>query len=164
MAKSSSTQPYALGANVDGLKETLRALRGIDKEANNAIRNETQKIANMMASEIAAAGRSRSKRDAFVGDSFRGTRERTPVVKGGSASRMPVSRAGAGPRASDLIFGMEFGANQSGPNGFRFPERTPSRGGGNDGYWIFPTARKQQRRVVEMWAEALEKVGKEWGK
>jgi hypothetical protein len=82
MAKSSSTQPYALGANVDGLKETLRALRGIDKEANNAIRNETQKIANMMASEIAAAGRSRSKRDAFVGDSFRGTRERTPVVKG----------------------------------------------------------------------------------
>jgi hypothetical protein len=164
MAKSSSTVPFAVGANVDGLKETLRALRGIDKEADVAVRNEVQKIANMMSKEIAAAGRSRSKRDAFVADSFRGTRERTPVVKGGSASRMPVSRAGAGPRASDLIFGMEFGANQSGPNGFRFPERTPQRGRGSEGYWIFPTARRQQRRVVEMWGQALEKVAKEWGK
>lgn len=164
MAKKSSTSQFAVGATVDGLKETLRALRGIDAAANNAIKTEVQKIANMMAQEIAAAGRGLGKRNAFVADSFRGTRERTPVVKGGSAQKMPVSRSGVGPRASDLIFGMEFGANQSGPNGFRFPERTPTRGAGNEGYWIFPTARRQQRRVVEMWGQALEKVAKEWGK
>jgi hypothetical protein len=164
MARSSATTKLAAGAVVEGLNETLKALRGIDKEADKAVRNEVQKIANMMSQEIAQAGRSRSKRDAFVANSVRGTRERTPVVKIGAATRMPVTRAGQGPRASDLMFGMEFGANQSGPNGWRFPERTPKLGRGNEGYWIYPTARRQQRRVVEMWAAALEKVAKEWGK
>jgi hypothetical protein len=164
MARSNATTPLALDANVEGLQGVLKALRGIDKEVNVALRDEVQKIANMMSKEIAQAGRGRSKRDAFVADTIRGTRERTPVIKIGAAQRMPVSRSGAGPRASDLMFGMEFGANQSGPNGWRFPERTPRRGRGNEGYWIFPTARKQQRRVIEMWGAALEKVAKEWGK
>lgn len=164
MAKSSSTTPFAVGAEVEGLNGVLKSLRGIDKEANNAIKTEVKKISQMMSREITAAGRARSKRDSFVADSFRAATDRTPVVKGGAARRMPVSRSGQGPRASDLIFGMEFGANQQGPNGWRFPERTPQRGRGSEGYWIFPTARKQQRRVVEMWAQALEKVGREWGK
>ena len=164
MARSSSTTPFAVGAQVEGLDGVLKALRGIDKEANKAIRDETQKIANMMSKEIAAAGRARGKRDAFVAESVRGTRERTPVIKVGAARRMPVSRSGPGPRASDLMFGMEFGANQQGPNGWRFPERTPQRGRGNEGYWSFPTARRQQRRVTEMWAAALEKVAREWRK
>lgn len=164
MARSSATTPLAVGAQVEGLNDVLRALRGIDKEAANAVRNETQKIANMMSAEITAAGRQRSKRDAFVAETVRGTRERTPVIKIGAAKRMPVSRPGVGPRASDLMFGMEFGANQQGPNGWRFPERTPQRGRGNEGYWIFPTARRQQRRVTEMWGQALEKVAREWGR
>ena len=164
MAKPKPTTAFKLDANVEGLDGTLRALRGIDKEASNAIRTETQKIANLLSKEIASAGARRSKRDAFVADTVRGTRERTPVIKIGAARRMPVSRPGVGPRASDLMFGMEFGANQDGPNGFRFPARTPKLGRGNEGYWIFPTARRQQRKVVELWAGALEKVAREWGK
>lgn len=164
MARSNATTKLAAGAVVEGLNETLRALRGIDKEADKAIRTEVQKIANMFATEIAAAGRSRSKRDAFVAETVRGTRERTPVVEIGRARRMPVSRSGPGPRASDLMFGMEFGARQNGPNGWRFPPRTPSLGRGNEGYWIFPTARKQHTRAVDMWAAALEKVAAEWSK
>jgi len=164
MAKTSATTSMSAGAVVEGLNETLRALNGIGKEANAAIRTEVQKIATMMGQEIAAAGRARSSRDAFVAGTIRGTRDRTPVIKIGAAKRMPVSRPGPGPRASDLMFGMEFGANQRGPNGWRFPERTPGLGRGNAGYWIFPTARKQQPRVLEMWAKALEKVAKEWAK
>jgi hypothetical protein len=164
MARSNATTTLALDTKVEGLQGVLKALRGIDKEVNAALRDEVQKIANEMSKEIAQVGRGRSKRDAFVADTVRGTRERTPVIKIGTAQRMPVSRQGAGPRASDLMFGMEFGANQFGPNGWRFPERTPRRGRGNEGYWIFPTARKQQRRVIEMWGQALEKVAKEWGK
>ena len=164
MAQKSATSKMSLDANVEGLDGVLKALRGIDKEANVAIKVEVQKIANMMAKEIAKAGRSQGKRNAFVAETVFGTKERTPVVKIGRATRMPVSRPGAGPRASDLMFGMEFGANQQGPNGFRFPERTPKRGRGNEGYWIFPTAREQQPRVLEMWGASLDKVAKEWGK
>jgi hypothetical protein len=164
MATKSATSKMSLDANVEGLNGVLKALKGIDKEANVAIKVEVQKIANMMAKEIAQAGRGRSKRDAFVAETVFGTKERTPVVKIGRATRMPVSRPGAGPRASDLMFGMEFGANKEGPNGWRFPARTPKRGRGSEGYWIFPTAREQQPRVVEMWGAGLDKVAKEWGK
>jgi hypothetical protein len=162
MARSSKTTPIAAGAVVEGLNETLKAISSLDKEVQAVIRTEVQKIANMMANEIAQAGRSRSKRDAFVAESVRGTKDRSPVVKIGSAQRMPVSRPGTGPRASDLMFGMEFGARQNGPNGWRFPPRTRQLGRGNEGYWIYPTARKQHSRVVDMWAATLERVTKKW--
>jgi hypothetical protein len=176
MARSSATKTIGLEANVEGLKEVTRALKRLDKEADTAVRNEVEKISKMMAAEITRAGNSRSKRDAFVASTIRSTRERTPVIKIGSAKQMPVSRTGRGPRASDLMYGMEFGSigrggqatdlrtAKGGRDGWRFPERTPKLGVGNEGYWIYPTARRQQRRVVEMWAAALEKVAKEWGK
>ena len=164
------------GAVVEGLNETLRAFRGLDKATQKAVRDEVQKVANLLAREIAAAGNSRSKRDAWVASSVRGTRERTPVIKIGSAKRMPVSRSGQGPRASDLMFGMEFGSSgiggkasdtataRGGAPGWRFPERTPRKGRGNVGTWIFPTAAQQQPRVVELWAGALEKAAKDWAR
>ena len=161
----SNTTKMEGGVDVEGLREVLRALSRIDKEAQNAVRDEVQKIANMLAREVTQAGnRSRDPRTRHVARSVRGTRERTPVIKIGRATRLPVSRGGLGPRASDLMFGMEFGANQSGRNGFRFPPRTERLGQGNEGYWIYPTIRRQQPRVVDLWAAALEKVAAEWGK
>jgi hypothetical protein len=160
------------GAVVEGLNETLRAFRGLDKATQKAVRDEVQKVANLLAREIAAAGNSRSKRDAWVASSVRGTRERTPVIKIGSAKRMPVSRSGQGPRASDLMFGMEFGSRggtdnptaRGGRPGWRFPAETAPKKRGNVGTWVFPTATAQQPRVVSLWAEALEKAARDWSR
>ena len=165
LRKKSATTAMSGGAEVEGLKECLRALKRLDKEANNAVRDEVQKIANMLAKEVTnEMSRSRDPRVRHVGRSVRGTRERTPVIKIGLATRLAVSRGGIGPRSSDLMFGIEFGANQQGRNGFRFPPRTPKLGQGNEGYWIYPTIRRQQPRVVDLWAQALEKVAAEWTK
>jgi len=171
-----STTKMSAGAQVEGLRETLRAFGRLDKDAQKAARDEVQKVANLLAREIAQAGRRRDSRDRHVAQSIRGTRERTPVIKIGNAQRMTVSRGGSGPRASDLMFGMEFGslntATRGGDNatrrggrpGWRFPERTPRKGRGNQGYWIFPTAAQQQPRAVSLWAAALEKAARDWGK
>jgi hypothetical protein len=162
---------------VEGLKETLRAFSKLDKEVQKAARDEVQKVANLLAREIASAGRSQSdRRSQFVAGTVRGTRERTPVIKVGKASRMPVTRRGAGPRASDLMYGMEFGSagtggkstdlptRRGGRPGWRFPERTARKGrSGNVGTWIYPTAARQQSRVVSLWTAALDKAAKEWG-
>ena len=175
MKKPSATTKMSGGAAVEGLRETLRAFGRLDKDAQKAARDEVQKVANLLASEIASAGRRQGdRRNAHVASSVRGTRERTPVVKVGNAQRM----AAAGrPRASDLMFGIEFGstniASRGGDNatmrggrpGWRFPERTPRApsGRGNVGYWMIPTLRRQQPRVVDLWAQALEKAAREWG-
>jgi len=172
--RPSSTTKLQAGATLEGLNETLKALNRLDKEAKDAAKERVTEISRMMAREVASAGRARSDpRDKFVAGTIRAKRDRLPVINIGKATRMPVSRRGPGPRASDLMFGMEFGSNGSrtdtptrrgGRPGWRFPERTPRRGRGNEGYWIFPTARRQQDRVVDMWARALEDVAKEWAR
>jgi hypothetical protein len=167
-----ATTKVSGGAVVQGLNETLRAFRTLDKDAQKAVRDEVQKVANLLAREVAAAGNGRSKRDAWVAGTVRGTRERTPVIKIGSAKRMPVSRSGTGPRASDLMFGMEFGSrggtdnptSRGGRPGWRFPDETPPKRRGNQGTWIMPTVARQQPRVVQLWAAALETAARRWSK
>lgn len=174
--KPSATTKMAGGVEFVGLKATLKAFSALDKDAQNAARDEVQKVANMLAHEVAAAGfRSRDPRNRHVARSIRGTRERTPVIKIGNAVRMPTSRGKAGPRASDLMFGMEFGSSgrgaatdlptrRGGAPGWRFPERSPQMGTGSEGYFIYPTIRRQQPKVVKLWAEALDKAAADWAK
>ncbi len=158
------------GAVVQGLNETLRALNRLDKDAKDAVKNEVQKVANLLAREVAAAGSGRSKRDAWVAGTVRAKRDRVPTILIGSAKRMPVSRTGQGPRASDLMFGMEFGSRggtdnptaRGGRPGWRFPDETPPKRRGNQGTWIMPTVAQQQPRVVALWAEALERAARRW--
>jgi hypothetical protein len=165
-----ATTKLQSGAVVEGLNETLRALSRIDKAAQAAVRDEVQKVADVLAREIAEAGNRETTRDAWVASSIRSGRDRLPVVKVGSAKRMPVSRRGQGPRASDLMFGMEFGSKggtdnptvRGGAPGWRFPAETPKKKRGNQGRWIYPTLVRQQPRVVDLWAQALEKVAAEW--
>jgi hypothetical protein len=164
------------GVQVEGLRETLRAFSKLDKDTQKAARDEVQKVANMLAEEIAAAGRRQGGRSAFVAESVKGTRERTPVIKIGSAKRLPTNRGGIGPRSSDLMFGMEFGSSgvggkatdvptaRGGKPGWRFPARTPRQGRGNVGTWIFPTAAQQQGKVVEMWDAALQRAVTDWSR
>jgi hypothetical protein len=167
-----ATTKLSGGAAVEGLNETLRALSRLDADGKKAVKDEVQKVANLLAREVAAAGRGRTKRDAWVAGSVRGTRERTPVIKIGSAKRMPVSSGGPGPRASDLMFGMEFGSrggtdnptSRGGRPGWRFPDETPPKGRGNQGTWIMPTVARQQPRVVQLWAAALETAARRWAK
>jgi hypothetical protein len=167
-----ATTKVSGGATVEGLNETLRALNRLDADGKKAAKDETQKVANLLAREVASAGRGRSKRDSWVAGTVRGTRERTPVIKIGSAKRMPVSRGGQGPRASDLMFGMEFGSkggtdnptSAGGRPGWRFPAETPPKKRGNQGTWIMPTVARQQPRVVQLWAQALETAARRWAK
>ena len=169
-----AVEKMAGGAVVEGLRETLRAMNRLDSDAKKAVKVETRKIADLLAREVASAGRrTGDRRDAFVATTVRGTSERTPVIKIGKAERMNVRGR---PRASDLMYGMEFGSSgfgssgavdvptrRGGAPGWRFPERTPREGRGNAGRWIYPTVRQQQPKVVELWAQALEKAARKWG-
>lgn len=172
-----TTTKMSAGATVQGLDATLKALNRIDKGAKDAVKDEVVKISKMLARELREAGnRTGDKRNRHVASSIRAGRDRTPFVKVGKADRMDVSRRGRGPRASDLMFGMEFGSTNTGSRGgdnptrrggrpgWRFPERTPKVGAGNRGYWLFPTLRTQQSRVVDLWADALQRVSHEWSK
>ena len=151
-------ETFKAGFEIEGLQETVRAFKKLDKDANKVVREETMKIAEMLAERIRARAPS-DKRYQNLVVSVKAGRDRVPVIRIGGRQTPRVS-GGGGP--AQLVIGMEFGADQNGPNGWRFPPRTPRHGRGNQGYWIFPTARVNQTEIIKMWFDAMDKLLDEW--
>lgn len=58
----------------------------------------------------------------------------------------------------DLLYGMEFGSNRF----KQFPKRTPVKGRGNSGYFIYSTLREIQPELVKQWEAAFDRILKEY--
>jgi hypothetical protein len=153
-------ETYKANTKIEGLPETLRAFKQLDKGASEAAKAEAMKIAELLAARIRAKAPS-DKRYQNLAVSVKAGKDRVPVIRIGGRQTPRVS-GGAGP--AQLVIGMEFGANQNGPNGWRFPPRTPKFGRGNQGYWIFPTARVNQTEIIKLWFDAMDKLVDEWSR
>jgi len=149
---------FAVRIKFEGQRETLAAFKKLDKGATVAARDEATKIAKFLAERIRAKAPS-DRRYQNLAVTVRAGRDRVPVILIGGRANPRVS-GGGGPR--ELVIGMEFGADQAGPNAWRFPARTPRLGGGNAGYWIYPTARANQAEVIRMWFDAMDEIIAEW--
>jgi hypothetical protein len=151
-------ESIGVSVRVDGINETLKAFKKLDKDASKAAKEEAMKIAEVLAARIRAKAPS-DKRYQNLSVSVKPGRDRVPVIRIGGRQTPRVS-GGGGP--AQLVIGMEFGADQSGPNGWRFPPRTPKLGRGNAGYWIYPTARANQSEIIKMWFDAMDSIINEW--
>jgi hypothetical protein len=154
-----ATEKVPVSLQVDGLDSTLRAFNKLDKDSKKKARESVLKVSNLLASRLRSAAPT-DVRYQNLAASIRTKADRNPKVNIGRLANPKVS-GGAGPR--ELVIGMEFGADQSGPNGWRFPPRTPRYGRGNAGYWIYPTARRNQSEIVKLWADSLNTSIREWG-
>ena len=156
----SAKEGIAIGLGVEGVNETLKALRKLSKDANKDARDKAQEIAELLAARIRRRLQSNpDTRYQNLAVSVKAGRDRVPVIRvGGRAS--PKVSGGGGPR--ELVIGLEFGADQTGPNGWRFPPRTPKRGRGNQGYYIFPTLIANQDEIIRLWFDAMDKLIDEW--
>jgi len=153
MAKKRQTVSFNLGVEVEGYRDAIKAYNRLEKEQQKQVKAKVKEVAELMASQIrAAASNSRDPRLRALAATVRTMNQRVPVISVAGKTSAVVS---GGASTSDLIFGMEFGA-ETPRNAWRFPPRTPKLGGGNEGYWIFPTARKQRKEVVELWNAALD--------
>jgi hypothetical protein len=92
----------------------------------------------------------------------------TRIASGGKVSKsskvgeislgFASQRFSGGGTTRDLWGGMEFGSNRF----KQFPNRTPSLGRGNKGYFIFPTLKAAQPYIIREWQEAFSKIIKEF--
>jgi hypothetical protein len=147
-----------VGVQAEGVRETIRAFNKLDKEGKDKAREKTKQVSEYLARKMRGSAPP-GKRYAALEQSLKAGKDRVPVIRVGGRQTPRVS-GGGGP--AQLVIGMEFGADQSGPNAWRFPPRTPKRGKGNAGYWIFPTATREQNSVVKLWQDSLEPVIREW--
>ena len=154
-------ETVSAGIRVEGVNETLRAFKKLDKDASKEAKERAKEIANRMGGYIRNAAPSRDRRYDLLAQSVKAGRDRVPVVLiGGRVT--PRASGGAGP--AQLVIGMEFGADQAGPNSWRFPPRTPRKGRGNEGYWIFPEAKRRQPEIRSLWFDAMDQVIRNWSK
>jgi hypothetical protein len=147
-----------MSVRADGVKETLKAYNKLDKDAKAKAKDKVKEVSEVLARRIRGSAPG-DPRYGILAQSVKAGRDRVPVIRVGGRATPRVS-GGGGPR--ELVIGMEFGADQAGPNSWRLPPRTPKRGKGNAGYWIFPTATREQTSIVKLWQDSLDPVLNDW--
>lgn len=140
------------------LRGITRAFKAMDEEAVQAAKKESSALAEFAADKIkqAAAGRLVS------GIAARRIADGVVISKSSKIGEFSYGFArqkfSGGGSTLDLLYGMEFGSNRF----KQFPNRTPNRGRGNSGYFIYPTLRQIQPELIRKWETAFDSILKEW--
>lgn len=132
---------------IEGARETLRAFKSLPKEADAALRDASQRIAQTLAGRIKTAARSEGRQAALLASTVKARRDRLPAVVAGGVKRVGRNRK----PAYKLLFGSEFGSN-------RLKQFKPHLGRGS--YWFFRTVEDGQSDLSRQWSKAADEVAR----
>ncbi len=149
-----------IGYDKRELRSIITAFKAMDDEAVDAAKRESFALAQYAAAEVKAYGITRTFGQAAVNRITSGVRVSKSSKVGEFSYGFASQRFSGGGTTKDLWAGYEFGSNRY-P---QFPRRTPRKGRGNSGYFIYPALRKIQPELVKKWEEAFSKILKEWDK
>lgn len=149
-----------IGYDKRELRSIITAFKAMDDEAVDAAKRESFALAQFAAAEVKAYGITRTFGQAAVNRITSGVRVSKSSKVGEFSYGFASQRFSGGGTTKDLWAGYEFGSNRY-P---QFPRRTPRKGRGNSGYFIYPALRKIQPELVKKWEEAFSKILKEWDK
>ena len=142
------------------LRAVITAFKAMDAEAVDAAKRESFALAQYAANEVKAYGVTRTFGQAVVNRITSGVKVSKTSKVGEFSYGFASQRFSGGGTTKDLWAGYEFGSNRY----RQFPRRTPSKGRGNTGYFIYPALRKIQPELVKKWEEAFSRILKEWDK
>jgi hypothetical protein len=142
------------------LRSIVAAFKAMDDEAIDAAKRESGALAQYAANQVKAYGITRTFGQAVVNRITTGVKVSKSSKIGEFSYGFASQRFSGGGSTKDLWAGYEFGSNRY----RQFPRRTPTKGRGNAGYFIYPTLRKIQPELVKQWEEAFSRILKEWDK
>jgi hypothetical protein len=150
------------------IRALLKVLNEMDKESKTDLKEKVKGIATWVAQDIKtqASYAPMYNQASKVAQTVRANKDRVPNITIGG-SRVKFS---GGALSGDVLIGSEFGADPTSVNGQfpnggrRFPYRSPKRGQGNEGYWIYPTLRASQPKITREWHAAVDTVLSNWKK
>jgi hypothetical protein len=158
--KRSGRSTIKLQPDTRQLAGLFKALREMDKDSNDQLRNDVTAISMWSATQIQQAafgyGVKFNGQSRRLSQTVRGNRDRIPnVTIGGSKAKFS-----GGAVSGMVLMGNEWGSSNTFPNGGkRFPGGLYPRGN-----WIFPTLRAIQPDVTDKWKDAVTKVLNNWKK
>jgi hypothetical protein len=144
-----------LSIEMEGIFETLQAVRSVQADLRPGVNNELRDAAESSCGELAVELRSAAAASGVpvaprVAQSIRVKRDRVPVVSIGGSTR--VGRRGA--PAGALVWGSE-----QGPKGDVNHWAVPA----SSGYWIAPAVERAGPKVRERFAAAVADVFRRHG-
>lgn len=142
------------------LRSIVKAFKAMDDEAVDQAKRTSNALATFAADKIKATAYGRTVASEAVRRVAEGVRVSKTSKIGEFSYGFAGQRFSGGATTQILWPGLEFGSNR-----FRqFPRRTPNRGRGNSGYFIYPTLRQIQPELVRQWEDAFSTILKEWDK
>lgn len=136
------------------LRRITGAFKAMDQEAIDQARSESSALAQYAADQIKIAASKRlvsGKAAQRIADGVRISKS----SKIGEFSYGFASQKFSGGATTQILWpGMEFGSNRF----KQFPRRTPSKGRGNAGYFIYPTLRQIQPQLIRQWENAFDQI------
>ena len=148
----------AISYNRAELRGILSAFKAMDEEAIAEAKTESNALATYAANEIKVAALGRTVSATAVRRVAEGVRISKSSKIGEFSYGFASQRFSGGGTTQMLWPGLEFGSNRY----RQFPKRTPNKGRGNAGYFIYPTLRRIQPELVRQWEEAFSKILKKW--
>ena len=145
--------------NKSDLRDIYKAFKAMDDQAIQEARTESNALATYAANQIKVSALGRTVAAAGVRRVAEGVRISKSSKIGDFSYGFASQRFSGGGTTQKLWAGLEFGSNRYS----QFPRRTPNRGRGNSGYFIYPTLRKIQPELVQKWEEAFATILKKWG-
>ena len=149
--------------NKEDLRQIIRAYKGMSEEAQQQGKYLGFTLAEEMVGKIRnAATTKQERRIAETGRASKSSKigemqfgyNRVSFSGGAYTSK---NLKGARPFGKGILAGVEFGSD----NLSQFRARTGSLNGGNSGYFIYPTLRKNQKEFIDKWEQAFDKILKE---
>lgn len=142
------------------IRAITRSFKAMDEQAINQAKTASNALASYVGDKIKIAARTRQvagKAAVRIADGV--TISKTSKI-GEFSYGFARQKFSGGATTQSLWPGMEFGSNRY----KQFPNRTPSEGRGNKGYFIYPTLKAEQPEILRQWEESFSKITKEWDK
>jgi len=152
------TNEVSIAYDKQDIRGITRAFKGMSDEAVDAAKKESSALAQYAADRIKIAAGTRLVSGSAARRIADGVKVSATSKVGEFSYGFARQKFSGGGSTLDLLYGMEFGSNRF----KQFPKRTPNKGRGNSGYFIYPTLRQIQPDLVRKWEEAFSQILKEW--
>lgn len=140
------------------LRGIIKAFKAMDESAVEAAKKESSALAEYASEQIKKTAATRQVSGVAARRIADGVKISKTSKVGEFSYGFARQKFSGGGSTLDLLYGMEFGSNRY----KQFPNRTPKKGRGNSGYFIYSTLRSIQPELIKQWETAFDRILKEW--
>jgi hypothetical protein len=139
------------------LRGVFKALKNMDEQATEEAKRVSGALAEYARNEVISTASGLSSR-VVASRIAEGARVKKSSKIGEITYGFASQKFSGGATTKDIWGGSEFGSNKY----KQFPVWSGREGRGSKGWFIYPTLRKIQPKIVSEWTESFTKILKEW--